>query len=177
MVSTICRNRIVPSWKASTRYSFAALSTAGAQPPAVPARRARSMSWTPLVWTTRAENKYVTRPHDPPEPTPVPLDLLDRRYPLQLRVFDDDLLLKCAVLRDVDIFVDRRRDKKAAVFTIIAGKIRAAATEGRPQERVRGGEPRQVVDDAGDEDVGPIKVRQTVLGGEISPVLDLRIGG
>lgn len=29
------------------------------------------------VWSTRAGNRYVTRPHDPPEPTPVPPELLD----------------------------------------------------------------------------------------------------
>jgi hypothetical protein len=30
-----------------------------------------------LVWESRSGNKYVTRPHDPPEPTPVPPELID----------------------------------------------------------------------------------------------------
>src|SRR3954449_2775930 len=42
IVSTICRNATFPAWKAATSASLAALYTAGAQPPAAPARRARS---------------------------------------------------------------------------------------------------------------------------------------
>jgi hypothetical protein len=30
-----------------------------------------------LIWETRSGNKYVTRPPDPPEPTPVPPELID----------------------------------------------------------------------------------------------------
>lgn len=43
------------------------------------------------IFTTAAGNRYVTRPHDPPEPTPVPPGLIDRvddRY-------RDDLLEDC----------------------------------------------------------------------------------
>ena len=29
------------------------------------------------VWETRSGNKYVTRPHDPPEATPIPPELID----------------------------------------------------------------------------------------------------
>ena len=29
------------------------------------------------IFTTASGNRYVTRPHDPPEPTPVPLDVID----------------------------------------------------------------------------------------------------
>ncbi len=30
-----------------------------------------------VVWETRSGNKYVTRPYDPPQATPIPPDLVD----------------------------------------------------------------------------------------------------
>ena len=30
-----------------------------------------------VVWETRSGNKHVTRPHDPPQPTPIPPELVD----------------------------------------------------------------------------------------------------
>src|SRR2546423_15197403 len=62
-------------------------------------------------------------------------DLLDRLNALELRVLDDDLLLKRAVLRDVDVLVDRRGDEKTAVFAIVRRQIGATAAERNTQRR------------------------------------------
>jgi hypothetical protein len=43
--------------------------------------------------------------------------------------------LKRAVLREVDVFVDGRRDEEAAEFAVVRRQIGAAAAEGHAQGR------------------------------------------
>jgi hypothetical protein len=60
-------------------------------------------------------------------------DVLDGLNALEFRILDDDVPLKRPVLRDVDVFVDRRGDEEAAVFTIIGRQVGATAAEGNAQ--------------------------------------------
>ena len=57
-------------------------------------------------------------------------DLVDGGDALEFRVLDNDLGLKRAVLRDVNVFVDRRGDEEAPVFAVVRRKVGAAAAEG-----------------------------------------------
>ena len=57
-------------------------------------------------------------------------DLIDGGDALEFRILDNDLGLKRAVLRDVNVFVDRRGDEEAAVFAVVRRKVGAAAAEG-----------------------------------------------
>ena len=43
-------------------------------------------------------------------------DFVDGLNPLQFGVFNNNLLLKCFVQREVDVFVDRRGNKEPAVL-------------------------------------------------------------
>ena len=47
------------------------------------------------------------------------LDLVDVVGALEFGIFDDDPRLKRAVLREVDVFVDGRRDEEAAEFAVV----------------------------------------------------------
>ena len=57
-------------------------------------------------------------------------DLIDGGDALEFRILDNDLRLKRAVLRDVNVFVDRRGDEEAPVFAVVRRKVGAAAAEG-----------------------------------------------
>ena len=55
------------------------------------------------------------------------LDLVNLVGALELGVFDDDPRLKRAVLREVNVFVDGRRDEETAEFAVVGGEVGAAA--------------------------------------------------
>ena len=63
------------------------------------------------------------------------LDFVHGGDALELGILDDNLGLKGPVLRDVDIFVDRRRDEEAAVLAVIRGQVGPAAAEGDAKRR------------------------------------------
>src|SRR5579859_2426656 len=65
------------------------------------------------------------------------LNLVDRVDSLHLGVLDDELWYKRLMERDVNVFVDRGRDDKSAVFAIIRRQI-CAATSQRYSERTSG---------------------------------------
>ena len=58
------------------------------------------------------------------------LQLRRVRHALQFRIFHDQIRHERFVQRDIDVFVNRRRDEKAAEFFVIRRQIRAAAAEG-----------------------------------------------
>ena len=57
------------------------------------------------------------------------LDVVDAGGAFEFGVFDDDLLLKGAMLRKVDVFIDGGGDEETAVRLIVGREIGAAAAE------------------------------------------------
>ncbi len=57
------------------------------------------------------------------------LNVIDLRDAFELRVLDDELRDERLVQRDVNVFVDGRRDEEAAEAFVVGRQIRAAAAE------------------------------------------------
>ena len=64
---------------------------------------------------------------------PSVLDFLDGADALQFGILEDDLRHEGLVQRDIDVFINRRGDEKAAVLTVIGGEIGSAAADGETQ--------------------------------------------
>src|SRR6185437_7307505 len=63
------------------------------------------------------------------------LDLVDRIDVLDRRIFQIDARLERLYHTDIDVFVDRGRDQKSLMLTIIGGEVGAAAAEADTQGR------------------------------------------
>src|SRR5258707_5500353 len=61
------------------------------------------------------------------------LDLVAGRRVLELRVFDDQLVNKCLMNRNVNVFVNCGGDQKSFVLTIVGWQVGAATSERDPQ--------------------------------------------
>jgi hypothetical protein len=63
------------------------------------------------------------------------LDLVHGLDQFHLRILDDQLLAEGLVQRDVDVFIDGRRDDEAAMLAIVRGQVGASASQRDAQWR------------------------------------------
>ena len=92
------------------------------------------------------------------------LQVIDRADALQLGIFHDQIIDEGLMHRDVDVFVDRRRDQKAALLAIVGGQVGAAAAERDPKGRAHDDHGRYLpVDLFDDREIGD-RIRDVAAG-------------